>query len=310
MLRSRRKSGFTLIELLVVIAIIAILIALLLPAVQQAREAARRTQCRNNLKQLGLALHNYHDVFNCFPINTPSSGPTRGTSPNEGIAGTTFIIASFPYLDQAPLYNQFNFSLRNIEAPNLALIQNTPLSALICPSDPTQPIRNDQAQWWAYPGLLSNSASGAGIGQKSSITCYKGMMGNTWDSYPPDAMFERAPSVIQRVGVKDITDGTSNVMAMSERSPSWSPWSSWGGANGVWINSDYLINAWPRANGWVPEPSEAGGIKYGASSWHVGGVFALFADGSVHFVSENINFQTYLDLTKMQNGAPQSGWTP
>jgi prepilin-type N-terminal cleavage/methylation domain-containing protein len=109
-----RRRGFTLIELLVVIAIIAILIALLLPAVQQAREAARRTQCRNNLKQLGLALHNYHDNFNQYPNshygnNENLPGAWRGFSAQAMI---------LPYIDQAPLYNGFNFSLRVDEAPN------------------------------------------------------------------------------------------------------------------------------------------------------------------------------------------------
>src|SRR5690606_5643888 len=94
--RRRQAQGFTLIELLVVIAIIAVLIALLLPAVQQAREAARRTQCKNNLKQLGLALHNYHDVYNSFPMGTQT--PLTGAS--------SWRFALLPYLDQAVVYNQ------------------------------------------------------------------------------------------------------------------------------------------------------------------------------------------------------------
>ena len=95
----RRKRGFTLIELLVVIAIIAILIALLLPAVQQAREAARRSQCKNNMKQIGLALHNYHDVFTTFPIG----GLKNSRGPN-------WRVGLLPYMDQAPAYNQVSFA--------------------------------------------------------------------------------------------------------------------------------------------------------------------------------------------------------
>ncbi|MFO1095781.1 MAG: DUF1559 domain-containing protein [Planctomycetaceae bacterium] len=124
MIRAPKRRGFTLIELLVVIAIIAVLIALLLPAVQQAREAARRTQCKNNMKQLGLALHNYHDAFNMFPpsasydgnadANTggntcaPTGTNTNAGSPVYGRAGWTILI--LPMMDQGPLYNQFNFS--------------------------------------------------------------------------------------------------------------------------------------------------------------------------------------------------------
>ncbi|MCA9089676.1 MAG: DUF1559 domain-containing protein [Planctomycetaceae bacterium] len=111
--RSSLRPGFTLIELLVVIAIIAILIALLLPAVQQAREAARRSQCKNNLKQLGLALHNYHDTFNTFPpggvsaLANSNCNPTGGSEPaNQGAPWTVLVL---PYVDEAPRYNSFNF---------------------------------------------------------------------------------------------------------------------------------------------------------------------------------------------------------
>src|SRR6188768_3507660 len=105
---SRRKSGFTLIELLVVIAIIAILIALLLPAVQQAREAARRTQCKNHLKQMGLALHNYHDAHQVFPPGATSCIPCAAYQ-TDGRTGHALYADILPYMDQAPLYNRLNW---------------------------------------------------------------------------------------------------------------------------------------------------------------------------------------------------------
>jgi prepilin-type N-terminal cleavage/methylation domain-containing protein len=158
----RRARGFTLIELLVVIAIIAILIALLLPAVQQAREAARRTQCRNNLKQIGLALHNYHDAHRVFPPAIVGSGrrqqfvPRANFDPHPGwhVKNTTGWVMMLPFYDQAPLYNQYNFntvsSVSNpysypIATPTDPLI-NTPVNRVIlemflCPSDPGNGVR-------------------------------------------------------------------------------------------------------------------------------------------------------------------------
>jgi prepilin-type N-terminal cleavage/methylation domain-containing protein len=133
-----RSRGFTLIELLVVIAIIAILIALLLPAVQQAREAARRSQCKNNLKQLGLACHNYESTFNRFP--TAGKGTNR-SSPASGhllFPQSTFTMI-LPYLDQAPAYNQFNFQLHytNSANSNNRIAAQTKITPLVCPSNPT-----------------------------------------------------------------------------------------------------------------------------------------------------------------------------
>lgn len=148
-----KRSGFTLIELLVVIAIIAILIALLLPAVQQAREAARRTQCRNNFKQIGLALHNYHDTHGVLPPALISSG--RCTDANEcpttrPVLNTTGWVLLLPYIDQSPLYNQYNFNVSSsMSSPNgrpqagnvTTSTTNQPvysqlIAAFNCPSDP------------------------------------------------------------------------------------------------------------------------------------------------------------------------------
>ncbi len=141
------RCGFTLIELLVVIAIIAILIALLLPAVQQAREAARRTQCKNNLKQLGLALHNYHDVMKQFPPGFVDQLSSAATASGAAVAATTqdgnwgWGSYTLPYIDQAPLYNLLNVGNRTLlQAANDTTNGGrrglqTPLEAFRCPSD-------------------------------------------------------------------------------------------------------------------------------------------------------------------------------
>jgi prepilin-type N-terminal cleavage/methylation domain-containing protein/prepilin-type processing-associated H-X9-DG protein len=299
-----RLRGFTLIELLVVIAIIAILIALLLPAVQQAREAARRAECKNKLKQLGIAIHNYHDTHSTFPMSALAMNATRPQS-----HGFSWIVMTFPFFDQTTLYNRLNFNVINLDTSttpvnNRQLIQ-TPIASLICPSDPTTAVRNDLALWWYWPGMTTSNQAGRG---PAAITTYMGCQAVGFDTYPPDGIFERSPAVAVRM--RDITDGTSNVIAAGERSPSWSPWAAWGASNGAWMLTDYTPNQYTKTYGWKPDPSEAGGPKYAASSWHQGGVQFLMADGSVHFISENIHFQTYQQLSRMQDGLPSGGFTP
>src|SRR5438045_1660058 len=142
-MKSSRRLGFTLIELLVVIAIIGVLIALLLPAVQQAREAARRSQCKNNLKQIGLAIHGYHDTFNLFPPSAIFGWYAPGT-PVTGAVPRNFswIVMLLPYLEQGPLYNMINFSIPFYDTSlktqidsNGAPLTAKKLSVLMCPSD-------------------------------------------------------------------------------------------------------------------------------------------------------------------------------
>ena len=227
MLRSRR--GFTLIELLVVIAIIAILIALLLPAVQQAREAARRTQCKNLLKQHGLALHNYHDVFNSFPIGVNSSP--------QGRWGVSFWTGLLPYLDQAPIYNQFSF---NGPSPgytaeldgslNGLVLHNMRLPFLACPSSPLTPVK----------GTGGTHPNGQPF--QLAISMYVGISGAVDDVVPPGTFLNSTASpqlnsdncctcpaqgiharggvllAIKVINFKDMTDGSSNTMAISEQS--------------------------------------------------------------------------------------------
>ncbi|QDT31510.1 DUF1559 domain-containing protein [Thalassoglobus polymorphus] len=195
----KRSKGFTLIELLVVIAIIAILVALLLPAVQQAREAARRSQCKNNLKQLGIAMHNYHDTHGIFPPS-PVCGPIDPQGNNkETWSAWSGIGMLLPYIDQAPLYNQANFDYnwnRNDSARNLTneTIQRTIITPLNCPSDPGASKR--------YTASMSPVSY-----------CFSAGPASTWSVGPIK------PGIVTfRTGtrMRDITDGTTNTIMMAE----------------------------------------------------------------------------------------------
>jgi len=283
-----RSSGFTLIELLVVIAIIAVLIALLLPAVQQAREAARRSQCKNNLKQIGLALHNYHDTYKMFP---------PGFINANGWMVNTFIL---PFLDQAPLYNKLNPSgpMDLTNTTRLADVR-TILPAYLCPSTPERsPSRNTR--------LTVN-------GQQIGVSHYLGFNGNGDYRCTTPPSSASSPNGIffmdSNIRTRDVTDGLSNTFAFTERTTA-----SIGLVNhvgGVWAginfpcvpgsvpvggsvsyqyeNIRYALtqarNSWSMINGTAT-------YQYGPSSMHVGGVHCLLGDGSVRFVSENIDAAT------------------
>ena len=259
---SRARKAFTLIELLVVIAIIAILIALLLPAVQQAREAARRTQCRNNLKQLGLAIHNYHDVFGQFPMSYdgtlgyPTSAPASDVPDWLGIS---WITSALPYIDQANLYQQIKDHLDNptvagagYDHPVVKEAALTVLPALICPSNPQAKIvrgnLNNGANMWInsfnegphYDGTRTDYVGNMGFvwtdwkdcdyggrpfrsNAKWSSSHWVQSFEHNWDEYPKvRGVFWGRGSA----NIAQITDGTSNTIAIFENH-------HWAGTDGV-----------------------------------------------------------------------------
>ena len=291
----RSTRGFTLIELLVVIAIIAVLIALLLPAVQQAREAARRTQCKNNLKQLGLALHNYHDTFNMFPIQT-SMGPAVKYH-------WSWIVMVLPFLDQAPLYNQANFSLDGLNTTvnssgvsNRSIISRN-LTAALCPSDPlssTPATRADDATGVVL-GLTNYAAC---VGDHANITTTTGAQSGPYNYGNNCVNASQCRGVITRYGwsarMRDLTDGTSNTMMVGEVVPSKCLWEDWGHQNFATTahGPNYLFATMTAGN---PE-------CIGYYSWHTGGVQVLMGDGTVRFISENISGTTYNALASRAGG--------
>jgi prepilin-type N-terminal cleavage/methylation domain-containing protein len=238
LLNRRRGRGFTLIELLVVIAIIAILIALLLPAVQQAREAARRTQCRNHLKQLGLAFHNYHDAFGSWNIFR-SRHYNSATTPGPLINAQGWAVGLLPYLDQAPLFNQYNSNIPWFFAANQPVV-STPLTVFLCPTSPRQSNQNtvtllaaEATSMWSWTGAPDVTYTGGAtdyVTTEKAVGAYRGQVapaqgyfwkGNRHDGPLGEFGFTRTTTntLTERnmtCRISDVRDGTSNTMIVQE----------------------------------------------------------------------------------------------
>lgn len=312
------RRAFTLIELLVVIAIIAILIALLLPAVQQAREAARRTQCKNNLKQLGLALHNYAETHSVFPNQA-----------GDSLYGYSALAQILPFIDQGNLHNQFDFSQplqvglpwQPTVNPVASDIVNKPLSVLLCPSESGDPIHvDDSGNQWAGSNYLVNGGSGRDQDYCSRLN---------------DGLFWRG----SKTKFRDLTDGASNTVFMGEtlfgnRQPDTAtlqdpqrqikrvsggppcvptadalvglPASRFEGSRaGAWsLSTGYhsLVHGYLSPNSEIPDHAHHGEILSGIRSLHVGGAQLSLCDGSVRFVSESINQETLRNLFARNDG--------
>ncbi len=304
---SPRRRGFTLIELLVVIAIIAVLIALLLPAVQQAREAARRTQCKNNLKQMGLAMHNYHDIHNQFPPPFIRSSLTNNT---EGWGWGVFIM---PQLELGNLYNQLNPSAYRLDqvlkgdnpalastAQRTAALQSR-LPVYVCPSDANDGLAPADRHFGGGVGTAAG-----GLGQfRTGLSNYVANWGTR-----PNATVDPQPEsngvfICQgdapgkgRVRIGDITDGTTNTIMVGERDTKVGRAATWVGVrntNGGGIraitqvvgHARPVINAADPPFAWNDTTSIGAGEGFGSE--HTGGAQFLFCDGSAKFVSENIS---------------------
>ncbi len=306
------RAAFTLVELLVVIAIIGILIALLLPAVQAAREAHRRTQCNNNLKQLGLAVHNYHDTNNRLPYNTQHQGGWDWAF-QQNQRSWSFMARALPYVEQASLLEQLQIQnttptevLGNTMGMNLALL-NTPIPFLFCPSDEALLKRADN---------IRANLQGVTV----TLTNYKGVNGSNWawgtfiNSQPGgsndglqkgNGMFYRLDFEKKR-GLFDILDGTSNTMMIGEDIPSINAHCTWPYANGVGGTTAVPPNWNKRPDGTLYDPYNDWPHLYSFRSRHPGGLQFGFADGSVHFVRNSIAAQIYRGLSTIKGGETSS----
>ena len=295
-MRAVRSRGFTLIELLVVIAIIAVLIALLLPAVQQAREAARRSQCKNNLKQLGLAMHNYHDSFKLFP---PGQFNYLGAdmSPAGGTARSCWMQQLLPYMDQAPLYNRFAVSIAAGAGAYSWNGHEIVIPGLNCPSDPVS-------------GKVITAGATTPVASQGFHGNYV-MCGHN-DVYPADGVNGGTTGMngmffpLSKISLRDVTDGSSNTAMGSEiiltvdtasHDLRGRYYNSWQGNNlfstfqppntTLGDRSSYCINSVQ-----APCASSGSNVQY-ARSLHTGGVHVLMGDGAVRFVSSNIDTTTW-----------------
>jgi len=282
----KNAKGFTLIELLVVIAIIAILIALLLPAVQQAREAARRTQCRNRLKEIGLALHNYHDIYRTLPSGWIGVNAARQPDANAG-PGWGWAPMLLPMLDQSPLFERCDFRVSVVDPAN-APVRQAVLSVFRCPSDPS-PERWDLKED-GDPGTVL-----ATLPTANYVASFGVARLHICDTLPPGQTC-RGDGVFfhnSRVRFRDITDGLSNTFLVGERKTDgnldW--YSTWVGVvpNGAERHARILAHAGHRPNHPATHFEDF-------SSHHTGGVHFLFGDGRVRFVTESIDQTTFQAL--------------
>ncbi|AGA30244.1 DUF1559 domain-containing protein [Singulisphaera acidiphila] len=315
-----RRRGFTLIELLVVIAIIAVLIALLLPAVQAAREAARRSQCVNNLKQIGLAMHNYHDTLGSFPsgsmVNTGWSGPWW--------AWSVFIL---PQMEQTNLYNAINFSLGN--GGNMSVEHRTVYRSLIatylCPSDDSNRLFDDRK--WTNINDLGTSYSAAPLNYIVSWGDQK--TGNPiFDIYSTEGagrgwgcnntftgMFGDCSSGAVTT-IASCTDGTSNTFLAGENSPNYNGQLLWVNGHGAYGGTIIPLNWKTNLKDGETDPTDGTVCStayitaieathcfrnqvynFAFKSKHPGGANFCFADGSIRYIKQTINPRTYAALS-------------
>lgn len=326
--RTQSSRGFTLVELLVVIAIIGVLIALLLPAVQQAREAARRMQCSNNLKQLGLALHNYHDTYGKFPARNMGTGTPGSGYQRTRISG---MMALLPFFEQEALYNQL--IQPGQRAPWDAAFAGFELPALLCPSD----------------GSASNSPAGSTFGIYNYVFCGGDSLNGTSsgsETVPTPRASRGLFASYLCYGFRDMTDGTSNTIALSELVRPISTGDIGMLASSTSITTpaackatyDYTNHVY-YSGGWTSDTSRgyrfADGAEYfagfntilppnspscfsgsgshwfpgmySAGSRHPGGVLCAMGDGSTRFVSETIDTGNQSTAPPAYNG---SGYSP
>ena len=294
----RRTRGFTLVELLVVIAIIGILIGMLLPAVQQVREAARRSSCSNNLKQLALASHNHNDTLGSFPLSPSAGSDGRGKA-------RSWMVNLLPFVEQNALHDSMDFTINGNRGTNLQIIQQN-LPTVLCPSD-------GEAEIPLVTELSRDQFTNEGDMEVGLIS-YAGNSGdhrnNTGTGFTPtfaNRTFDASTlrGVIGRWGysasLKEVQDGTSNTFMYGEVVPSWARWHAWGLQS--WSTTAHPLNSFnqlvresPFDTGTNAQNNAIADEAITFRSLHSGGANFALCDGSISFITDSIDGEIYRGL--------------